>query len=54
MNRLYVVESTPTNTGIKADHRFGVKASEVEAFARAVAAGLGVAGVAAAVAARRR
>ena len=48
MNRLYVAESTPTNTGIKADHRFGMKASEVEAFARAVAAGLGVSGAGAA------
>jgi molybdopterin-containing oxidoreductase family iron-sulfur binding subunit len=47
MNRLYVAESTPTNTGIKADHRFGMKFAEVEAFARAVAAGLGVSGVAA-------
>jgi molybdopterin-containing oxidoreductase family iron-sulfur binding subunit len=28
MNRLYVIESTPTSTGAKADHRVGVKASE--------------------------
>jgi molybdopterin-containing oxidoreductase family iron-sulfur binding subunit len=34
MNRLYVVESTPTTTGAKADHRLAVKASMVEAFAR--------------------
>ena len=44
MNRLYVVESTPTNTGIKADHRLSVRAVDVEAVARAVAAALGVAG----------
>jgi molybdopterin-containing oxidoreductase family iron-sulfur binding subunit len=42
MNRLYCAESTPTITGGKADHRFRMKASEVEAFARAVAAKLGV------------
>ncbi|MHB8216442.1 MAG: TAT-variant-translocated molybdopterin oxidoreductase [Candidatus Sulfotelmatobacter sp.] len=34
MNRLYVIESTPTTTGAKADHRIPVKASMVEAFAR--------------------
>ncbi len=28
MNRLYVIESTPTSTGMKADHRAAVKASE--------------------------
>src|SRR5206468_10917197 len=28
------IESTPTATGAKADHRLAVKASEVEAFAR--------------------
>src|SRR5258708_11488328 len=33
MNRLYVVESTPTTTGAKADHRLPVKASEIEAIA---------------------
>jgi MoCo/4Fe-4S cofactor protein with predicted Tat translocation signal len=44
LNRLYAVESTPTNTGTKADHRLALKPSEVEAFARAVAARLGVAG----------
>jgi len=29
MNRLYVIESTPSATGAKADHRVGVKASEI-------------------------
>src|SRR5918911_311026 len=42
MNRLYAVETTPTNTGAKADHRLRLRPSEVENFARAVAAGLGV------------
>src|ERR1700680_932594 len=36
MNRLYVIESTPTTTGAKADHRLPVKASTVETFARAL------------------
>ena len=44
-NRLYVVESDPTNTGTKADHRLPLRPSEIEAFARAVAGQLGVAGV---------
>jgi molybdopterin-containing oxidoreductase family iron-sulfur binding subunit len=29
MNRLYVIESTPSATGAKADHRVGLKASEI-------------------------
>src|SRR5207302_6732679 len=37
MNRLYVVESTLSNTGAKADHRVVLKPSQVEPFARAVA-----------------
>jgi molybdopterin-containing oxidoreductase family iron-sulfur binding subunit len=45
MNRLYVVESSATLTGSNADHRLGVKPSQVEPFARALAARLGVAGV---------
>ena len=42
MNRLYVVESTPSNTGSFADHRLPLKASQIEGFARAVAAALGI------------
>src|SRR3989441_3543083 len=45
MNRLYAIESTPTNTGTKADHRLPLRASEIESVARSVAAGLGVQGV---------
>ena len=37
MNRLYVVESTPTTTGANADHRFSVKPSEMGGVARAFA-----------------
>jgi len=42
MNRLYMVESTMTTTGAKADHRLPLRAVEVDSFARAVAAALGV------------
>ena len=42
MNRLYAVESTPSATGAMADHRWPLRASEVETFARFVADGLGV------------
>jgi molybdopterin-containing oxidoreductase family iron-sulfur binding subunit len=45
MNRLYVAESTLTATGAKADHRLAIRASEVEAFALAVAAAVGVPGL---------
>src|SRR5205085_1812126 len=44
MNRLYVVETTPSNTGAKADHRFSVKPSDLEGFARYLAASVGVQG----------
>jgi len=47
MNRLYVVESTPTTTGAKADHRLPMRAGDVETFAWAVAGELGVVGGAA-------
>jgi MoCo/4Fe-4S cofactor protein with predicted Tat translocation signal len=36
MSRLYVVESHPTSTGTKADHRLPLRASEIEIFARAL------------------
>src|SRR5438552_4037341 len=38
MNRLYVVEPTPSVTGATADHRLPLRASEVELFARALVA----------------
>ena len=44
MNRLYVVEPTPSVTGASADHRLPLRASEVDGFARAVASKLGLAG----------
>ena len=34
MSRLYVVETTPTNTGASADHRWTVKPSELESVAK--------------------
>ncbi len=45
MSRFYAIESAPTNTGAKADHRLGVRAADVEAIAVHLAnlsAGLGV------------
>jgi MoCo/4Fe-4S cofactor protein with predicted Tat translocation signal len=36
MNRLYVIESTPSSTGAKADHRWPVKAAEVLEVARMI------------------
>ncbi len=44
MNRLYVVESTMTATGGKADHRLALRYSEIEGFARRLAAALGASG----------
>ncbi len=40
MNRLYAIESTPTLTGAKADHRLPVKASEIESIARELSAAI--------------
>ena len=40
MNRLYVVETTPSNTGAMADHTWTVKPSEFEAVAKSIAAGV--------------
>ena len=42
LNRLYVVESNHTVTGGRADNRLPLKSSQIEAFARAVAAQVGV------------
>ena len=44
MNRLYVVESMPTVTGAKAEHRLGLKPSEIEKFATALVSGSGYTG----------
>jgi MoCo/4Fe-4S cofactor protein with predicted Tat translocation signal len=42
MNRLYVIESTPTVTGTMADHRFALGSGEIENVAREIAQRLGV------------
>jgi molybdopterin-containing oxidoreductase family iron-sulfur binding subunit len=47
MNRLYVVEPTPSVTGATADHRLPLRASEMELFTRALAARVGLGGSAA-------
>ncbi|HEX9202036.1 MAG TPA: 4Fe-4S dicluster domain-containing protein, partial [Acidobacteriaceae bacterium] len=39
MNRMYVVETMPTVTGYKAEHRLGLQPSELEKFATALASG---------------
>lgn len=39
MNRLYVIESMPTVTGFKAEHRLALRPSEIPAFAQALASG---------------
>jgi MoCo/4Fe-4S cofactor protein with predicted Tat translocation signal len=41
MNRLYAIESTPSLTGAKADHRLAMKASEIEGFGRQLAGAVG-------------
>lgn len=46
-NRMYAIESRVSNTGSVADHRVAVRAADVDAVARAIAAGVGVAGVSA-------
>lgn len=45
MNRLYVVESTLSNTGAAADHRIPLKPSQMESFVRALAGELDVPGI---------
>ena len=47
MNRLYIAESSPTATGTVADHRFRLRPSQTAALVQALAAAVGVAGVAA-------
>ncbi|HEY6331259.1 MAG TPA: TAT-variant-translocated molybdopterin oxidoreductase [Blastocatellia bacterium] len=42
MNRLYVVSSTATTTGAKADHTLPLKPSDIQAFAASLATALGV------------
>ena len=44
MNRLYVVEPTPSVTGSSADHRLPLRAADVALFARALAGKLGLGG----------
>ena len=46
MNRLYSVESMTTTTGLKADHRLALRASDIPAFAAALAASVGAGGAA--------
>ncbi len=41
MNRLYSVESTPSTTGFKAEHRLRMRASQMEVFSAAIAAAVG-------------
>jgi molybdopterin-containing oxidoreductase family iron-sulfur binding subunit len=41
MNRLYVIETTPSNTGAMADHTWTVKPSEMEGLVRTLASGGG-------------
>jgi len=48
MSRLYAVESAPGSTGAKADHRAALRPAEIETFARALAAAVGVPGAPAA------
>jgi len=42
MNRLYVIETMPTSTGSRADHRLALKPSEIPEVARQIAAAVGV------------
>jgi MoCo/4Fe-4S cofactor protein with predicted Tat translocation signal len=42
MNRLYVVESTPTTTGAIADHRWGIRPAELQAVTASLAEKVGV------------
>ncbi|HWF83905.1 MAG TPA: TAT-variant-translocated molybdopterin oxidoreductase, partial [Vicinamibacterales bacterium] len=51
MNRLYAVETMPTSTGARADHRLPLRPSQIEHAARYLAGTVGVAGMAQASAA---
>jgi MoCo/4Fe-4S cofactor protein with predicted Tat translocation signal len=42
MNRLYVFESTPSNTGALADHRFAIRCGNISSVARSLAAAFGI------------
>jgi MoCo/4Fe-4S cofactor protein with predicted Tat translocation signal len=42
MSRFYAIESTPTSTGAKADHRLPVRAVDVEMLARTLSGAVGV------------
>ena len=42
LNRLYVVESMATSTGVVSDHRLPLRSSDIEVFARQLAAAAGV------------
>jgi len=42
MNRLYAVESMTSTTGMKAEHRLALRAGDIEGFASALAAALGI------------
>src|SRR5690606_8944147 len=44
MNRLYALEATPSLTGANADHAWPLASRRIAAFARELAAALGVAG----------
>jgi MoCo/4Fe-4S cofactor protein with predicted Tat translocation signal len=44
MNRLYVIESSPTLTGAKAEHRLPIRSSDIAGFARNLAAAVGAGG----------
>jgi MoCo/4Fe-4S cofactor protein with predicted Tat translocation signal len=44
LNRLYAIESTPTTTGLKAEHRLGLRASEIPAFTADLAKAVGAGG----------
>jgi MoCo/4Fe-4S cofactor protein with predicted Tat translocation signal len=42
MSRLYVIESTPSSTGVKADHRLPLRSSAIEGFSRTLCTEFGI------------